>query len=93
MWNSNYSGRLSHVSSPHAMIPSSRSLFSATNAYLLTWNTSGLQDIVYGDPFLRLIHSEIILKECTRAQHEENEDQFHKPQGQEPFSQEMTNKI
>ena len=43
--------------------------------------------------FLRLIHSEIILKELTLAERRENEDQFHKQQGQGPFSQEMTNKI
>ena len=43
--------------------------------------------------FLRLIHPEIILKEFTLAHHKENEDQFHKLQGQRLFSQEMTNKI
>ena len=41
----------------------------------------------------RLIQPVIILKEFTLAQQQENEDQFHKQQGQGLFSQEMTNKI
>ena len=44
--------------------------------------------------FLRLIHSEIIIKDFNLSHHEENEDQFHKQEGQmKLFSQEMTNKI
>ena len=42
---SNYSGRLSYVSSQPAMIPSSRSMVSRDKRLPLdTWNTSGLQE-------------------------------------------------
>ena len=42
---SNYSGRLSYVSSQLAMIPSSRSMLSRNKRVPLdTWNTSGLQE-------------------------------------------------
>ena len=45
---SNYSGRLSYVSSQHAMIPSSRSVLSRDKRLPLdTWNTSGLQENVF----------------------------------------------
>ena len=41
---SNYSGRLSYVSSRPAMVPSSRSMLSPDKRLPLdTWNTSGLQ--------------------------------------------------
>ena len=45
---SNYSGRLSYVSSQPAMIPSSRSMLSRDKT---TWNTSGLQENVFGNQF------------------------------------------
>ena len=49
---SNYSGRLSHVSSQPAMIPSSRSMLSRDKRLPLdTWNTSGLQEKVFGKQF------------------------------------------
>ena len=49
---SNYSGRLSHVSSQHAMIPSSRSILSRDKRLSLdTWNSSGLQEKVFGNQF------------------------------------------
>ena len=44
---SNYSGRLSYVSSQPAMIPSSPSMPGSLD----TWNTSGLQENVFGDQF------------------------------------------
>ena len=47
---SNYSGRLSHVSSQFAMIPGSRSLLSRDKRLPLdTWNQSGLQENVFGN--------------------------------------------
>ena len=46
---SNYSGRLSHVSSQPAMIPSSRSMLSRLP--LDTWSLSGLQENVFGNQF------------------------------------------
>ena len=49
---SNYSGRLSYVSSQPAMIPSSRSMLSHDKRLPLdTWNTSGLQENVFGNQF------------------------------------------
>ena len=49
---SNYSGRLSYVSSQPAMIPSSRSMLSRDKRLPLgTWNTSGLQENVFGTQF------------------------------------------
>ena len=45
---SNYSGRLSYVSSQLAMIPSSRSMLSRDKRLPLdTWNTSVLQENVF----------------------------------------------
>ena len=45
---SNYSGRLSYVSSQPEMIPSSRSMLSHDKRLPLdTWNTSGLQENVF----------------------------------------------
>ena len=47
---SNYSGRLSHVSSQPAMIPSTRSMLSRDKRLPLdTWNTFRLQENVFGD--------------------------------------------
>ena len=47
---SNYSGRLSHVSSQPAMIPSTRSMLSRDKRLPLdTWNTYGLQENVFAD--------------------------------------------
>ena len=49
---SNHSGRLSYVSSPLAMIPSSRSMLSRDKRLPLdTWNTSGLQENAFGNQF------------------------------------------
>ena len=49
---SNKSGRLSHVTSQPAMIPSSRDLLSRDKRLPLdTWNTSGLQENVFGNQF------------------------------------------
>ena len=81
---SNYSGRLSYVSSQHAMIPSSRSMLSRDKRLPLdTWNTSGLQETFLVINFLSLNHPEIILTEFTHAHLKENEDQFHKQQGRD----------
>ena len=49
---SNYSGRLSYVSSQHAMIPSGRSMLSRDKRLPLdTWNTSGSQESAFGNQF------------------------------------------
>ena len=49
---SNSSGRLSHVYSQPAMIPSSRSMLSRDNRLPLdTWNQSGVQETVFGNQF------------------------------------------
>ena len=52
MWSITKSGRLSHVSSQPAMIPSSRSLLSRDKRLPLdTWDQYGLQKNVFGNPF------------------------------------------
>ena len=87
---SNHSGRLSYVSSQPAMIPSSRSMLSRNERLPLdTWNTSGLQENVFGNQFSTFDSP----REFTLARHKENEDQFHKLHGQGHYSQEMTNKV
>ena len=49
---SNYSGKLSHVSSQHTMIPSSRSMLSRDKRLRLTHGLkSGLQENVFGNQF------------------------------------------
>ena len=49
---SNYSGRLSHVSSQPEMIPSSRSMLRRDKRLLIdTLNTSGLHENVFGNQF------------------------------------------
>ena len=49
------SGRMSYVSSPPAMIPSSRSMLSREKSLPLdTWNTSELQGSVFGNQFSTL---------------------------------------
>ena len=51
---SNYSERLSYVSCQPAMIPSSRSMSRDKRVPLDTWNTSGLQENVFGNQFSTL---------------------------------------
>ena len=66
------SGRMSHVSSQLAMIPSSRSVLSRDKRLPLdTWNQAGLQENVFGTQFSMF--------DSPRDQ--ENENQFHKLQG------------
>ena len=49
---SNYSGRLSYVPSQPAVIPSLRTMLSRDKRLPLdTWNTSGLQENVFGNQF------------------------------------------
>ena len=77
-----------------AIIPSFRSMLSRDQRLPSdTWNTSGLQEQVFGNQFSTFGSLEIILKEFILAHHKENEDQFLKLQGRRLFSQEMTNKI
>ena len=52
---SNHSGRLSYVSKQPAIMPSSRSMLSRDKRLPLdTWNTSGLQENVFGNQFSTL---------------------------------------
>ena len=54
---SNHSGRLSYVPSQAAAIPSSRSVLSRDKRLPLdTWNTSGLQENVFGNHY-SAVHS------------------------------------
>ena len=60
---SNYCGRLSHISSQPAMIPSSRSLLSRDKRLPLdTWNQSGLQESVFGNQ----LYTFDSLKDCPQ---------------------------
>ena len=78
---SNYSGRLSHVSSQLVMIPSSRSLLSLDKRLPLdAWNQSGLRKTFLDSNFLRLIHPKIILKEFNLTTRKETEKQSLKPE-------------
>ena len=84
---SNYSVRFSYVSSQPAMIPSSRSMLSRDKRLPLdTWNTSGLQENVFVINFLRLIHTEIIIKEFTVVQRQERQDQSNRLHGRRHLS-------
>ena len=73
---SNYSGRLSHVSSQPAMIPSSRTMFGRDKRLPLdTGNQSGSEENVFGNQFSTF---------DSARKYKENEDQFHKQLGQGP---------
>ena len=76
---SNHSGRLSHVSSQPAMIPSSQALLSRDKRLPLdTWNQSGVQENVFGN--LRLMHLEVSPREFQSDDmlKKEGEDLSHK---------------
>ena len=91
---SNFCGRLSHVSSQPAMIPSSRPLLSRDKRLPLdTWNQSGLQENVFGNHLLRLIHPEIILKEVNMTTCKETVKQPLKQEGRRLVTQVKTDKI
>ena len=60
---SNYCGRLFHISSQPAMIPSSRSLLSRDKRLPLdTWNQSGLQESVFGNQ----LYTFDLLRDCPQ---------------------------
>ena len=87
---SHHGERLSHASSQHAMIPSSRSMLSRDKRLLInTWNTSELHKNVFENQCSTFNSS----RDYPLATLRENEDQFHKLQVQGLFPQEMTNKI
>ena len=84
---SNYSGRLSHVSSQPSMIPRICALPSRDKRLPLdTWNQSGLQENVLGHQFSTLIHREIILKEFNLTTCKETEKRSLKLEGRRPFT-------
>ena len=83
---SNYSGRLSHVSSQLVMIPSSRSLLR-----LVTSNQFGLQQNVFGNQF-STFDPEIILKEINLTTCEETVKLHLKQKGWRPVTQVKTDK-
>ena len=93
--DSNFCGRLSHVSSQPALIPSSRALLIRDKRLPLdTWNQSGLHENVYLEiNFLRLLHPEIILKEFNLTTCKETEKQPLKPEGRRRVTQVKTDKI
>ena len=58
--------------------------WAATNACLLAHGIQmDYRKTFLAISFLQLVHPGIILKEFTLAQHQENEDQFHKQQGRD----------
>ena len=88
---SNYSGRLSHVSSRRVMIRSSRSMLSRDKRLPLdTWNHSGLQENVFGNQFSTFDSSKIILKEFNLTTCEETGKQSLKLEGRRRFTQVKT---
>ena len=90
---SNYSERLSHVSSQPVMIPSSRSLPSRDKRLPIdTWNESGFQDnfFFFEINFLRLIQPEIILVEFNLTTCKATEKQSLKREGRRLFTQVRT---
>ena len=79
---SKYSGRLSHVSSQLAMIPSSRALLSRDKRLPLdTWNNLDHKTTYLESNFLRLVHPEIILKEFNLTTCKETGKQLQKQEG------------
>ena len=65
---SNYNGRLSHVSSQPAMIPSSHAMLSRDDRLPLdTWNQIWIAGKLFGNQFLRFIHPEIVIKEIPHS--------------------------
>ena len=87
---SNHSGRLSYGGSQPAAIPSSRSMLSRDKRLPLDiWNTSGLQENVFGNQFfLQLIRPEISIKEFIILRHQVLQDRFQCILLQELLSQE-----
>ena len=74
---SNQCGRFAYVPSQTAAITSSCSMLNRDRRLPLdTWNTSGLQENVFGNHFLQLIHPEIIIKEVTKQRHQVIQGRF-----------------
>ena len=94
---SNYSGRLSYVSSQLAMIPSSRSMLSRDKRLPLdTWNSSGLHEnflVINFSTFGSPRNPSQGFSMVSHIKHEERQNQFHEQEEQGPLSQEMTSKI
>ena len=72
---SNYCGRLSHVSSQPAIIPSSRAMLSGDKRLLIHGIHLDHRKTFFVVNFLRLIHSQIILKEFNLTMCKENVEQ------------------
>ena len=91
---SNYSGRLSHVSSQPVMITSFRALLSRDRGLPLdTRNHSGLQETFLEINFPRMIHPQIILKEFNLTTCKETEEQSLEQKGRRLVTQVKTDKI
>ena len=89
---SNFCGRLSHVSSQPVMIPSSRSLISRNKRLPLdTWNQSGLQENVFGNQFSTFDSPRD--KEFNLTTCKETEMQSLKPEGRRLFTHVKTDMI
>ena len=72
---SNHSGR--HVPSQPHVIPSSSSMVSRDKRLPFeTWNTSELQENVFGNSFLHMVRQEIILKEFIVVSHTKHQERY-----------------
>ena len=76
----NYSGRLSHVSSQPVMIPSSRSMLNRDKRFAAWYMESNLdyRKMFLEITFLRLLHPEMIQKELKLTTYKETEKQSQK---------------
>ena len=91
MWNQNYSGSLSHVSSQPAMIPSSRSMLSRDKRLPLdAWYQSGLQENVFGNEFSTFDSPRNHPQRIQSDDCKENRKQSLKPEGRRLLSQVKT---
>ena len=90
---SNYSGRLSYVSSQLAMIPSSRSMLSRDKRLPLdTWSTSGSQENVFGNHLFTFDSPRDHPRGIQSCASQSERGSVPQATGTD-FSQEMTNKI
>ena len=91
---SNYSGRLSNVSSQPEMIPSSRSVLSRDKRLPLdTWNHSGLQENVFGNKFSTFDSPRDHHQGIHFCAPQRERGSVPQASGRGLFSQEMTNKV
>ena len=91
---SNYSGRLSHVPSQPAVVPSSRTMLSRDKRLPLeTWNLSGPQENVLAVHILCSSQHKHLVKEFIIVRHQVLQDRFQCILVQELLSQKVKNEL